>query len=137
MAAISITPANVVAGSNAVRDIGVAGEAIVAGKPVYYDATTAKFMLADANSATAAARTATGIALNGASLNQPVSVHKFGDLAMGAVFTAGVAYYLGSAAAGTIVPVADLTTGDYTQLIGIAKSTSILAVDFVSAGVAL
>ncbi|CAN7667144.1 hypothetical protein LJR098_002016 [Rhizobium sp. LjRoot98] len=70
-------------------------------------------------------------------MNQRVSLHKSGDLAVGSDLTTGVSYYLVGAAAGTIVPVADLTTGDYPQLIGIAKSTSVLAVSFVSAGVAL
>ena len=136
MAALSITATAVVAGSNAVRDVGTAGETIAAGQPVYYDATTAKWKLADTNSATAAARVATAIALNGAAVNQPVSLHKSGDLTMNAVLTAGVAYYLGGTA-GSSVPVADLTTGDYTQVIGIAKSTTVLAVDFQSAGVAI
>lgn len=136
MTAISITASAVVAGSNAVRDIGTAGATIAAGQPLYYDTTTAKWNLADANSATAAVRVATAIALNSASLDQPVSLHKSGDLTMNAVLTKGVAYYLGGTA-GSIVPVADLTTGDYTQIVGIAKSTTVLAVDFVSAGVAI
>lgn len=137
MTALSITASAVVAGSNAVRDVGTAGATITAGQPLYYDATTAKWNPADTNSATAAARAASAIALNSASLNQPISLHKSGDLTMNAVLTAGVAYYLGGAAAGTIVPVGDLTTGDYTQVIGIAKSTTVLAVDFQSAGVAI
>ena len=136
MTALVITASAVVAGSNAVRDVGTAGATIVAGQPLYYDATTAKWNLADTNSATAAARAASAIALNSASLDQPVSLHKSGDLTINAVLTKGVAYYLGGTA-GTIVPVADLTTGDYTQIIGIAKSTTVLAVDFQSAGVTI
>ncbi|MBO9124855.1 MULTISPECIES: hypothetical protein [unclassified Rhizobium] len=136
MAAISITPANVVAGANATRDSGTAGEAITAGQTVYLSSTTNRWMLADTNSPTAEARVAKGIALNGAAANQPVAVLKDGDLTIGATLTKGVGYYLGGAP-GSIVPVADLTTGDYTCFLGIAKSTSVLAVKIQSAGVAL
>lgn len=136
MADLSITNTAVVAGSNAVRDIGTAGEAIAAGKAIWYDTTTAKWMLADSNSETAAARTATGIALNGASLNQPVSMLKSGDLTVNAVLTAGVAVYL-SDTPGGLCPVADVGSGEYPQIIGIAKSTTVLAVQFQAAGVAL
>jgi hypothetical protein len=136
MAALSITASSVVAGSNSERDVGTAGAAITAGQAVYYDTAVAKWLPADTNSATVAARKAGAIALNTAALDQPISLHKAGDLAVNAVLTKGVAYYLGGTP-GAIVPVADLTTGDYTQIIGIAKSTTVLAVDLQSAGVAI
>jgi hypothetical protein len=136
MAAISITSTAVVAGSNATRDSGIAGETITAGQPVYLAAATNRWMLADTNSATAEARIAKGIALNGAAVNQPVAVIKDGDLTVNAVLTKGVGYYLGGTP-GAIVPVADLTTGDYTCFLGIAKSTTVLALKIQSAGVSL
>jgi hypothetical protein len=136
MADLTITPANVVAGTNATRDVGTAGETITAGQTVYLSSTTNRWMLADTNSPTAEARVAKGIALNGAAANQPVAIHKEGDLTIGATLVKGVGYYLGGAP-GSIVPVADLTTGDYTCFLGIAKSTSVLAVKIQSAGVAL
>ncbi|WFU88984.1 hypothetical protein QA644_08065 [Rhizobium sp. CC1099] len=136
MADLVITASAVTPGSNATIDHGTAGEAITAGQPVYKSSTTNKWMLADTDSATAEARVAKGIALNGAALNQPVAIHKSGDLTMNAVLTKGVAYYL-SGTAGGICPVADLASGDYTCLLGIAKSTTVLAVDIVSAGVAI
>jgi hypothetical protein len=136
MTALTITAANVVAGTNSTRDIGTAGETITAGQPIYLASATNKWMLADTNSATAEARVAKGISLNGAALNQPISIHKSGDLTIGATLTAGVAYYLGGTP-GTIVPVADLTAGDFPCVLGLAKSTTILAVDIQSAGVAL
>jgi hypothetical protein len=40
-------------------------------------------MLADSDSATAEARKPTGIALNGAALNQPLAVQKSGDITAG------------------------------------------------------
>lgn len=136
MTALSVTSASVVASSNATRDVGTAGATITAGQALYLDPTTNKWNLADTNSATAAARVPTAIALNGAALNQPISFMKGGDVTIGATLTAGVAYYLGGTA-GSIVPVGDLTTGDYPCLIGIAKSTTLLAVDFQYSGVAL
>lgn len=136
MTALSITASSVVAGSNAVRDSGIAGEAITAGQAIYVNSATNRVMLADTNSATAEARVAKGIALNGAGSEQPVAYIKEGDLTVNAVLTKGVGVYLGGAA-GAIVPVADLTTGDYTCFLGIAKSTTVLAIKIQSAGVAI
>ncbi len=137
MAALSITAASVLANSNAVRDSGIAGEVIAAGQAIYVNSTTNRVMLADTNSATAEARVAKGIALNGAAAaEQPVAYIKEGDLTVNAVLTKGVGVYLGGAP-GAIVPVADLTTGDYTCFLGIAKSTTVLAIKIQSAGVSI
>ncbi|WP_337737702.1 hypothetical protein [Sinorhizobium meliloti] len=131
-----MTPSAIIAGSNSAQEHGAAGEAITAGKSVYKSATTKKWMLADSNSATAAARQAGGIALNGASDGQPITVHKSGDLAVGAVLTAGQAVYL-SDTPGGLCPLADVGAGEYVCLIGLAKSTTVLAVDIQFPNVAL
>ncbi|QIG68724.1 hypothetical protein EVB67_074 [Rhizobium phage RHph_TM3_3_14B] len=136
MADLVITAANVVAGSNSSAVAGVAGETITAGKPVYQSSTTKKWMLADSNSATAEARQAKGIALNGASLNQPIAVHKSGDITIGATLVAGTAYFL-SDTPGGICPLADVGSGEYICQLGLAKSTTVLAVDIQFPGVAL
>lgn len=136
MADITITPANVVPGSNASLVQGTAGEALVAGKAVYLSSATKKWMLADSDSAAAEARKATGIALNGASLNQPVAVQTSGDITLGATLVAGTAYYL-SETAGGIQPVADLATPEVVCLMGLAKSTSVLALNIQYPGVTL
>ena len=135
MADISITATAVVAGSNSQQESGTAGEAITAGQAVYKSSSTSKWMLADADSATAEARTATGIALNGASANQPIRVHKSGDLTINAVLTANLPYFL-SGTAGGICPIADVGTGEYLCQLGIAKSTTVLAVNIQATGVA-
>jgi hypothetical protein len=93
-------------------------------------------MLADNNSATAGARVASAVALNSASLNQPVSIQKSGDITIGATLTPGVVYYT-SDTPGGICPVADLASGEYPQIVGIAKSATVLSLGFKSAGVAL
>ena len=135
MANISITAANVVAADNAARSDGVAGEAITAGQLVYRSSTSKKWLLADADAVSAEARKAVGIALNGAALNQPLAVASAGDITLGEVLTAGTAYYL-SDDPGALCPLADVTGGDYICLLGLAKSTSVLALDIQYPGVA-
>lgn len=134
MADLSITAANVVAGSTATIARGVAGVTITAGQAVYLDPTTGKWALADTDSATAAVRAAHGVALNGCALNQPIAVCTEGPVTIGATIEAGTAYYL-SGTAGGICPVADVAAGDYPLIIGQGASTSILNVGIVYAGV--
>lgn len=136
MADLTITAANVVAGSGATKVNGTAGATVTAGQVVYKDSTTDTFKLADCNSATAAVRSPYGIALHASLANQPLTVLTAGPVTIGATMTAGVAYYL-SGTAGGIAPVADLTTGDYPVILGIATSTTVLNVDIQEAGVAL
>jgi hypothetical protein len=134
VADLVITNTAVVAADSAVKESGLAGETIAAGKAVYKSPTSKKWMLADSNSATAAAKTAGGIALNGASLNQPVTVAKAGDITMNAVLTAGSGFYL-SDTPGGICPDADVGAGENVCQIGIAKSTTVLSVRIVAPGV--
>ncbi|RWX28953.1 hypothetical protein EHH54_31760 [Rhizobium leguminosarum] len=136
MTDLVITAASVLPASNAERDQGIAGETIVAGKAVYLAATTNRWMLADSNAAGAEARQAKAIALNGASAGQPIAIQKSGDITIGATLTAGTAYYL-SDTPGGICPLADVGTGEYVVLIGLAKSTTALALQFSYPGVAL
>ncbi len=136
MADLSITAANVIAGADSKQESGLAGETISAGKAVYLDPTTKKYLLADSDSASAAVRKVRGIALNGASLNQPMTIHKSGDITIGGAMTAGLAYYL-SKTAGGICPVADIASGGYATIIGIAKSTTVLDVNIIESGVAV
>lgn len=136
MADLTITSASVVAGADATRKDGLAGEAITAGKAVYQSSATKKWLLADSDSATAEARRAGGIALNGAALNQPIAVHVAGDITIGAALTPGAAYYL-SDTAGGICPLADVGSGEYVCQLGLAKSASVLAVSIQFPNVAL
>lgn len=136
MTDIVITVANVAGGTNAKREQGTAGATITAGQAVYFDATTGKYLLADSNSATAAARQALGIALHGALAGQPLAIQKSGDITIGGTLVAGVAYYL-SDTPGGICPVADVGAGEYVCLLGLAKSTTVLAIDIQFPNVAL
>lgn len=136
MADISITAANVLAGTNSTRKHGTSGATITAGQVVYLEDSSNTWKLADNNSATDAVRTAQGIALNGASSGQPITVLTGGDITIGGTLTAGVAYYL-SDTPGGICPVADVGSGEYTCLLGMATSTSVLSVAIKYSGVAL
>jgi hypothetical protein len=93
-------------------------------------------MLADSNSATAAAKIAGGIALNGAALNQPLAIATSGDVTIGATLTPGSPYYL-SETPGGIQPAADLTTGENVCQLGFAKSASVLSIAIQNPGVTL
>lgn len=126
MTDVSITAANVVKGADAMLEHGTAGATITAGQPVYLDDTTGKFLLSDNNAS--GKKTVRGIALHGASNNQPLTIQKRGDITIGGTLTAGSPYYL-SATAGGIMPAADLDVGMDVVLLGLAKSTTVLALD--------
>jgi hypothetical protein len=136
MADLAITAANVVAVSGAKTVHGIAGATVTAGQVVYRDPTTRKFLLADADSGTAAARVPAGIALHGASLNQPLTIITEGDLNIGATLTLGTTYYL-SGTAGGVAPPADLSSGEYVTALGTASSTSNLKVKLNVTGAAV
>jgi len=133
MAALTITAANVVAGSNAVKETGVAGVAVTAGQAVYRDPATRKFLLADADSAPAAANSADGIALHAAAPNQPLTIQKSGDINLGATLAIGTIYVLDSAAGG-IAPAADLGVGGVAVELGVASTASNLRLAIQNSG---
>lgn len=134
MADLVITAANVVSGANARITHGIAGATVTAGQVGYLDPTSGKWGLADTDSATAAVRSATGIFLNGAALNQPVAVQTDGDITIGATIEAGTGYWL-SGTAGGLCPVADVAAGDYPLFVGIGKTTAVLSLEFDYPGV--
>lgn len=136
MADLVITPANVVKGNNAQTEAGILGATVTAGQVVYLDPTTRKYLLADNNAAALPAKSPKGIALNGGSINQPVVVHKGGDIAIGATVVVGTPYFL-SDAPGGICPLADLLTGENVVLLGIAISTTTIKVGILDSGVAV
>jgi hypothetical protein len=136
MADITITAANVVAGSDASTENGIAGATITAGQVIYLDSSTNKYGLADSDSATAGIRAPRGIALNGAAANQPLGVLRSGTITIGGTLTAGVAYYLSNTPGG-ICPVADVGAGEYSVLLGLATTAAILNVGIEASGVAL
>lgn len=136
MADLTITAASVLQGSGAKVVEGTAGAALTAGQALYLDSAANTWKLADTDSATAAARSCTGIALHAAGSGQPIAVQTAGSITIGATLAAGVAYYL-SGTAGGICPIADVAAGDYPEVIGIATSTTVLKLAFLESGAVL
>ncbi len=136
MADLVITAANVISGSDAAIDHGRAGATITAGQVVYKESSSGKYKLADADGASVEIKTPVGVALNGASDGQPLAVQTSGDITIGGTLTAGSVYYLSSTPGG-IQPYADLGSGEYVALLGLAKSTTVLALRITVPGVTL
>jgi hypothetical protein len=123
MADLAVTAANVVRGTGASVENGIAGAAITAGQTVYKDPADSKFRPCDADAGAAAARTTRGVALNSCAANQPLAVQVAGRLAIGAAVTVG-AIYVQSDTAGGIMPAADLEAGDYVTVLGVGVSAT-------------
>lgn len=136
MADLTITAANVIAASAGSKRQGTAGATITAGQVVHISPSTNRYILSDADAAGVGAVTEFAIALNGAADGQPLRVATLGDVTLGAVMTAGAEYYL-SPTAGGIAPRADLGAGDNVVLLGVARSTSVLALAPIIPGVTL
>jgi hypothetical protein len=134
MADIVQAPASVASGAGAIRIIGTAGESITAGQPVYQDPTTQQIFKAKADTVVHAA--AVGIALDGASANQPVVYQTTGPLNVGATLTIGQWYVVSPANFGGIAPLSDLTTGNFGTVLGYAATATSLQLTITPSGVA-
>ena len=119
MASISQTAANVVsvADDDNEFEYGTYGATVAAGKPVYFDEADEKYKLCDCNSGTAAVRDFRGIALQSGSDGQPAKIQTGGTINLGATLAVGM-FYVVSDTAGEIMPVTDLSSGEYPILIG-------------------
>lgn len=136
MADISYTTTNVVPGADAVLEVVTAGGTLTSGMPVYRDATAANKVKA-CQADTLAKSTCYGIVLSAvAALNQPVVIARSGSVTFGSGLTVGTTYCVSDANAGGIAPEADLTTGDYKTILGVATSTSVLKLQILNSGVA-
>lgn len=134
MADLTINAANVVKGAGSKAITGIAGASVTAGQVVYKDAATGKYLLADCDSATPAARSPAGIALHAAGDGQPLTVLTEGHITIGSTVAASVPYFL-SPNAGGICPLADVASGDFAIFLGFGISTSVIDVNIVEAGV--
>lgn len=134
MADISVTATSVIKGTGATTIKGsIAGGTITAGQPLYIDTSDSnKLKPADANGS-GDAPTVCGIALHGASSGQPIEYQTGGNLTFNAVLTSGTVYVV-SATAGGIAPVADLTTGMKTGIVGIGTSTTNMLLNIFPSG---
>jgi hypothetical protein len=135
MADVTVTAASVLA-PTARKRTGTAGVAITAGQVVYRDAADKLFKLGDADATGVGAITKYYIALNGAAAGQPLVVVESGNITFNAALTAGTAYYL-SPNPGGIAPLGDVLSGDNVILLGLARSTTVLAFAPIISGVTL
>lgn len=122
MADLTITPANVgiVEKAAVTRTVQVA-EAVTAGAALYVVAASGKYGLADVT--TSAKQTVAAIALTGGGTDEYiVALFPTSKVDIGATVAVGTIYVL--SAAGAISPAADLTTGDYVSIIGVAITAS-------------
>ncbi|MBK9122817.1 MAG: hypothetical protein IPM16_06805 [Chloroflexi bacterium] len=115
MTDLTVTPANVDAGTDGRIGHGIAGEAIDAGEVIYLDRTTNTYLLADADAAASAK--AAGVAVSSAAAGQVVAFQSDGTYTAGATTVQGTPYFV-STGAGGIAPFADLGSGDYVTLFG-------------------
>jgi hypothetical protein len=127
MANLTITAANVRASAGATISQGVAGATITAGQAVYLDEADGKLKLAQSTSATA--YKVAGVALHGASDNQPLTyVVEDDDFTPGATLNMSAAgdkgVYMLSATAGAICPAGDLANTNRPVFLFVAKSTT-------------
>ena len=133
MADLTITAANVaLSGSTAGTGPTVkqVGEAVTQGQPCYLNTSDGLYYKADSN-ASATTAEATVIAMTPASSSGYAIFAGPGMIVnLGATLTVGTTYVV-SATAGGICPIADLTTGDYTCIIGTAETASKLTLQLL------
>jgi hypothetical protein len=134
MADLSVTAANVGVTSSAVVELVQVGETVTQGQPGYKKALDGLYYKADANASSATAA-ALGVFITGASTNGYALLCKSGSYLAGATLTVGETYVV-SATAGGIAPLADVTTGWYVTILGVASSATTLALDIVRSGTA-
>ena len=134
MTDIAITAANV----GLTDDSGVShrivqyGEATAQGTSLYLKAADGKYWLANAGALATAA--AVGIALTPGGANEYGIMVEEGPIDLGTAIAAGITYAV-SATAGGIAPIADLTTGNYTTILGVALASGKFDLSIYQSGV--
>lgn len=134
MADITITATSVVGGTGATVNIErqyLAGAAITAGQAVYLSSSNT-WLLSDSDGA-AAARACNGIALNGGASGQPIAVQTSGSITIGGTVTSGVPYFVSNNAGGLCV-LGDLGSADTVIYVGVATSTTAIAIQIHNPG---
>ncbi len=124
MADIAVTAANVIQVTGGVTTV-IAGVNVTAGKSAYVD-SSGLGQLADALTSITTAQ-CTGVYLNTAAVGQPATIQTSGNYTCGAALTVGAVYVTSGNNAGGIAPVGDLTSGWFTQIFGVAISTTVMS----------
>src|SRR5689334_2100256 len=136
MAALTVTAANVIAAAGATIDTSRNfGATITAGQSVYLDTVTNTYKLFNAITSAVTGKLA-GVALNGGSSGQPAAILTDGNYNPGATVAVGVVY-VGGGTNGAINPSADLVSTWFSNVLGIATTTSNILVKLLNSCVAL
>ena len=136
MATLSITAASVVPGSDAVKKSGVAFFTVTATTEIYTDTANSNVLkLCDAD-ATSPAYVLEGVSLHAALSGQPLTYLNGGSWTVGAT-VAVATISVASATAGGICPSTDLASGMYTQIVGVAITSTTMKYIGVNSGVAV
>ena len=134
MADITVTAANVKQVSG-VPQTYTAGETITQGQPVYLD-TNSKVQPGVCTAAATA--TVVGIALTGASADQPCIVLTSGEVNIGGTVVVGTSYVLSATNTnGKICPWSDLVSTNKVSFIGYGKTATNIALDIQNTGLAI
>ncbi len=131
-----VTPINtVIAGAGALKGNGLAGATITGGQFVYLSAATQRFLLADADGASAAVAEVKGMALHGATTDQPLQICTEGPVTGYTGVLPGQVYVL-SATPGSMCPIADLVEDtDYVSVLGIGTAAGTIDLGINNSGV--
>lgn len=135
MADLTITVGNMVAGSSpGIETNYLAGATITRGQSVYLTASNTWALADNDSSALTAGSGGVGISLSDVVATQNMIVQLTGTLNFGAILTKGTVYCVSSTAGG-ICPWADLGSGDYVTILGVASSTSVLTLRIWASGI--
>ena len=136
MADISQTAANVaLGGANVPTRTVQFGEAVTQGQPVYLSTTNSKYYQCDANDGVAKA-VAAGIVITPAGIDGygviavPASTPGKSLVNLGATLAVGTVYAV-SATKGGVAPIADLSSGQFITVLGVATTTALLDLQIV------
>lgn len=120
--------------ANTTMKLGVYGSTNSAGQSAYLDAADTKYKLADSN-ASAATAASVGVYITPGVLDGYGYIATGGSVILvGTTMVVGTVYCPGTTA-GSIVPISDLTTGDYSTILGTASTATQLDLAIKASGV--
>ena len=134
MADLTQTPANVRINSTTQLTKVVAGETVAPGEPAYRLAADGEYYQAGAS--TAALAEAAGVFINYADDGDVAYIAIGGTIDLGATLAVGAVYVV-SNTTGNIMPSSDLSTGEFSTVLGIATTTALLDLSIKASGVAI
>ena len=109
------------------------GETVAQGNAVRYNELDKRYYKAKNDTVDHA--DAKGVALSGGAAGQPGYVQQSGDINLGATLVVGATYCV-SDTAGAICPDADIGSGEFKTVLGVADAANNLKLDILASGIA-